>query len=139
MRVGEIHVLVGAAGGERLVDKADLLEQVLPVDVRDQAQAGDDVAHGDAGRALPPMDLAHDNVGGRAAAPPDAGRARSAPGVIFGSWSRSLWMSWTAKASERASSSWSASAIFSGFGFLAGRAQQTVGEIVRRDGAPRGR
>ena len=63
---GKIHVLVAAVGGKRVIDEADVLEQVLPVDVRDQAQAGDDVAHGDAGGALPPMDLANHDVGARA-------------------------------------------------------------------------
>ena len=63
---GEIHVLEGAVGGKRVIDQADVLEQFFPVDVRDQAQAGDDVAHGDAGGALPLMDLAHHSVGGGA-------------------------------------------------------------------------
>ena len=75
----EIHVAKRAAGGEHVVDQADALEQLGPIDVGDQAHAGDDVAHRD-GRRRPA-------AGVRRARPrrpsflarPGAGRARSAP------------------------------------------------------------
>ena len=61
----EIHVLEGASGLEDLVDQADALEQLRPIDVGDEAHAGDDVAHRDAGGDLPLVLVADDGVGSR--------------------------------------------------------------------------
>ena len=69
MRVGEIHVREVAAAAQDVVDEADALEQLGPVDVGDQPHAGDDVAHGDVRGALPLVFLAHQFVGGRSLAP----------------------------------------------------------------------
>ena len=61
----EIHVLEGASGLENVIDQADALEQLRPIDVGDEAHAGDDVAHRDAGGDLPLVLVADDGVGGR--------------------------------------------------------------------------
>ena len=58
----EIHVRKSAAGGKHVVDEADSLEQLRPIDVGDQAHAGDDVAHGDARGTLPLVCVAYDSV-----------------------------------------------------------------------------
>ena len=63
---GEVHGGEIAAGAQDIVDRTDLLEQLCPVDVGDQAHAGDDVAHRDVGRALEIVLLADQLVGGRA-------------------------------------------------------------------------
>ena len=60
---GEIHLAEGAAGAQDLVDRAHRLEELRPVDVGDQAHAGDDVADRDVGRALELVLLAHQLVG----------------------------------------------------------------------------
>ena len=60
---GEIHVAEGAAGTQHFIDWTDRLEELAPVDVGDQAHAGDDVAHRDVGRALELVFLAHQLVG----------------------------------------------------------------------------
>ena len=57
-----------AAGAQDVVDQADALEELRPVDVGDQAHAGDDVAHGDVGRALALMLARAPLVGRRALA-----------------------------------------------------------------------
>ena len=51
--------------GEHVVHQADALEQLGPIDVGDQAHAGDDVAHRDGRGALPLVFVAHDRVGCR--------------------------------------------------------------------------
>ena len=61
----EIHALEVAAGRENSIDEAEPLEQLLPVDIGNQAQAGDDVANRDVRRALPAMYVAHDCIGCR--------------------------------------------------------------------------
>ena len=61
----EIHLAIAAPGAKRGIDEADLLEQGRPVDRRDQAHAGDDVAHRDIRCALALMLLPNDLVGGR--------------------------------------------------------------------------
>ena len=55
----EIHRGEGACRAQPLIDQADALEQLRPVDVGDQPHAGDDVAHGDVGRALPLLRVLH--------------------------------------------------------------------------------
>ena len=65
---GEIHLGKRAAGAQDLVDRTDRLEELGPVDVRDQAHAGDDVAHGDVGCALELVLVADQFLGGRAVA-----------------------------------------------------------------------
>ncbi len=61
----KIHVAKVAAAGQHVVDQADALEQLRPVDVGDQAHAGDDVAHRYGAGALPVMLVANDRIGGR--------------------------------------------------------------------------
>ena len=69
------------------------LEQLRPIDVGDQAHAGDDVADRDVGGALALMLLAHHLVGGRALRRQALARATPSAGVTSGSWSRSRWTS----------------------------------------------
>jgi hypothetical protein len=61
----EIHVLEGAAGLEDVIDQADALEQLRPIDVGDEPHAGDDVAHGDAAGDLPLVLATDDGFGSR--------------------------------------------------------------------------
>ena len=56
---GEVHLAEGAAATQAFVHQADVLEQLGPVDVRDQPHAGDDVAHRDVGGALALLDMFH--------------------------------------------------------------------------------
>ena len=65
---GEIHGGEVAAGTQHIVDRTHRLEQLRPIDIGDQAHAGDDVAHRDVGRALELMLTAHHLVGSRALA-----------------------------------------------------------------------
>src|ERR1019366_3478013 len=60
----EIHVLEGASSLEDGVNQADTLEQLRPVDVGDEAHAGDDVTHREAAGDLPLMFVENDSVGG---------------------------------------------------------------------------
>ncbi len=59
---GEIHGSEVAAGAELLVDRTDAFKPVGPVDVRDEAHGGNDVAHGHVGRALSALCMLHDVV-----------------------------------------------------------------------------
>ena len=59
----EIHLGKSARSGEHVVDKADALEQLSPIDVGDHAHAGDDVAYRHGRSALPLVFVAHDRVG----------------------------------------------------------------------------
>ena len=58
----KIHLFESATVGERVVDQAGLLEQVLPIDVRNEPEAGYDVPEGDVAAALSPMLVTHDRV-----------------------------------------------------------------------------
>ncbi|MNO61713.1 hypothetical protein D3C76_523680 [compost metagenome] len=60
---GKVHGGEGAAGAQVLVDQADAFEQLGPVDIGDQPHAGDDVAHGDVGRALALLGVLHHGFG----------------------------------------------------------------------------
>ena len=51
----EIHLVVRTIGAQQLVYGAHTIEPVLPVVVRNQAEAGDQVAHGDIGGRLAMM------------------------------------------------------------------------------------
>jgi hypothetical protein len=62
----EVHRAVADAGLQDVVDQADVLEQRSPVDRGHRAHAGDDVPHGDVGRALPVVLVAHHRVRARA-------------------------------------------------------------------------
>ncbi len=62
----EIHRGEGAAGVQPVVDQADALEELRPVDVGDQPHAGDDVAHGDIRGAQPLLSVLHHAVDRRA-------------------------------------------------------------------------
>ena len=55
----EIHGFEAAVGRKDCVDEAQLLEQLLPVDVGNQAQTGNDVANGNIRGALLAMHIAH--------------------------------------------------------------------------------
>ena len=59
----QIHVLEGAAGLEDVIDQADVLEQLRPIDVGDEVHAGDDVTHCDAAGDLPLVLAADDGFG----------------------------------------------------------------------------
>ena len=61
----KIHAFEAAVGRKDCVDEAQPLEQLLPVDVGNQAQAGNDVANGDIRCALLAMDIAYRCVGSR--------------------------------------------------------------------------
>ncbi len=65
---GKIHLLKAAARLEHVVDQAEALEQLRPVDIRNQPHAGDDVADRDAGGDLPLVLIADHGVGGGALA-----------------------------------------------------------------------
>ncbi len=56
---GEIHFGESARRAQPGVDQADALEQLGPVDIRDQTHAGDDVAHADVGGALALLCMQH--------------------------------------------------------------------------------
>jgi hypothetical protein len=58
----EIHLGKGARCSEHVVDEADALEQLSPIDVGDHAHAGDDVAYRHGRSALPLVFVAHDRV-----------------------------------------------------------------------------
>ena len=60
----EIHRREIAAGAHDRVDRADAFEEFRPIDRRDQAHAGDDVAHRHVHRALALNFLVDDLVGG---------------------------------------------------------------------------
>ena len=94
----EIHRGEVAAGAQRVVDQADALEQLRPVDVGDQPHAGDDVAHGDV-RSRPAA-AARRARSASAVVPCAASRSSShvSAGVTCGSWSRSRCTSCTANA-----------------------------------------
>ena len=59
----KIHALEVAAARKNSIDEAEPLEQLLPVDIGNQTQAGDDVANRDVLRALSAMFVAHDCIG----------------------------------------------------------------------------
>ncbi len=61
----KIHVLEMAVGGKCRVDKAYSLENLLPIRVPDQSQAGDDVSYRDIGRALAAVNFANGGFGCR--------------------------------------------------------------------------
>ena len=61
----KIHALEIAVAGKNSVDEAKPLEQLLPVDIGNQPQAGDDVANRDIRRPLLAMDITHHQVGRR--------------------------------------------------------------------------
>ena len=51
----KIHAWKSVAGCKYPVDEADAFEQLRPVDVGDQAEARDDISHGDARGPVPLM------------------------------------------------------------------------------------
>src|SRR5579863_4782588 len=59
----KIHFAERARGGKSIVDEADLLEQIFPIDLGNKTQAGDDIANRNIRAALSPMDIANDRVG----------------------------------------------------------------------------
>ena len=59
----EIHVGKSARSGKHVVNKADALEQLSPIDVGDHAHTGDDVAYCHGRSALPLVFVADDCVG----------------------------------------------------------------------------
>ena len=61
----EIHLAKQAGGRKYAVHQADALDQFVPVNVGNQAQAGNDVAHGDRTGALSLVFVVDDRVGRR--------------------------------------------------------------------------
>ncbi len=59
----EIHLGKRTPRLEHVVDEADALEQLSPVDIGDHPHTGDDVAYGHGRSALPLVFVAHDFVG----------------------------------------------------------------------------
>ena len=59
----EIHLGKGARSGEHVVNNANALEQLSPIDVGDHAHTGDDVAYRHGRSALPLVFVADDCVG----------------------------------------------------------------------------
>jgi len=61
----KIHVAKRATGRQHVVHQTDALEQLRPINVRNHAHAGDDVAHRDDARTLPLMLVVYDRIGRR--------------------------------------------------------------------------
>ncbi len=61
----EVHGGEVAVGAERRIDETDALEELRPIDGGHEAHAGDYIADRHVHRALPPMLLTDDVVGGR--------------------------------------------------------------------------
>ena len=98
LRVAKSMAAKSRRGAQRVVDQADALEELRPVDVRHQPHAGDDVAHRDVRCALALVLFLEQLFGARALCSRAAPRARRSAGVTFGSWSRRRCTSCTAKA-----------------------------------------
>ena len=62
---GKIHVVKRASFAEHAIDQADTLEQFRPIDVGNQAQAGDDVTYRNGSGTLPLVLVADHRVRGR--------------------------------------------------------------------------
>ena len=60
---GEAHLAVGALRGQGMIDEADALHEVGPVEEVDLTEAGHDVAYRDVGGRLPTMGFADYFVG----------------------------------------------------------------------------
>ena len=63
----EIHAPEGAARCQHLVHEAHTLDHLIPVEIGDEAQAGDDVAHTEIGSTLGPMEILHEAIDRRTA------------------------------------------------------------------------
>ena len=115
---------------QRLVDETHALEELGPVDIRHEAHARDDVAHGHVRGALPQMLLLQQPLGAGALLRRVCDRATRSAGVTFGSWSRNRCTSCTAKAGANAAAFRSHAAQRVGVGLLSVHAEQAIGHRV---------